>query len=418
MIDKAGQVASKQIISLYGNSYKELKLPKSWKEPTVIPIPKGPNKGGFRPISLTPCIGKWMERIILNRLIWKLGSLHININGFCKGKGTGHCVINLLSNDEKKIAIFIDLEKAFELASPTVIVDILINRGVKGYLIGWIKDYLVERRARVKYQGAHSRSFPLENGTPQGGVLSPTLFNLLMDELLRARLPKTVEIVSYADDLVIVVKGGNAIRDGQEALNILTNKCNELGLKISKDKSRVMAFKLSLETENLTMQGHRLEWVQEYRSLGIVIDNRLLFTNHVNDLRERLKSRVRTMRVMTSSKVGANSKVLRTFYVQAIRSLVDYSSHALFLVSNTKLKKLETQQNNALRIMAHAPQWTKIVTLKDLFQLEGLEDRIQKLSLSLVIKIYKKGENTTAWKNIHRSMNDRKQKGKWSKKVR
>jgi len=257
----------------------------------------------------------------------------------------------------------------------------------------------------------------LENGTPQGGVLSPTLFNLLMDELLKAKLPNTVEVVSYADDLLVIIKGKNPIRDGQIALNILTDKCSELGLKISKEKSRAMAFQNKLEREKLKIQDHELEWVQEYRYLGILVDNRLLFNSHVNYIRDRMKSRIQTMKVMTNTKLGANSKVLRTFYVQAVRSLVDYSSQALFMVSRTKLKRLETQQNNALRVIACAPRWSKTIVLQDLFKFEELGDRTQKLALGLIIKIYKHGGETTEWNNINKTLINNKVKGKWPNKV-
>lgn len=95
--------------------------------------------------------------------------------------------------------VFLDLEKAFELASPLAIQETLIHKGVKGILLAWIADYFKNRSANVRFQGHLSQHMPLENGTPQGGVLSPALFNTLMSNILDIHLPEGCKIISYAD---------------------------------------------------------------------------------------------------------------------------------------------------------------------------------------------------------------------------
>ena len=76
---------------------------------------------------------------------------------------------------------------------------------VKGKLLSWISDYLDNRTARVKFQGTLSESQPFENGTPQGSVLSPTLFNLLMEDIVsQENFSGPTTVISYADDIVLV----------------------------------------------------------------------------------------------------------------------------------------------------------------------------------------------------------------------
>lgn len=82
----------------------------------------------------------------------------------------------------------------------------------------------------------------LENSTPQAGIFSPTIFNLLMEQLVSLPFQEGTAFLSYADDLAWFVKGrGEKITKAHQALDLLSHKCRELDLKISVKKSKVMA---------------------------------------------------------------------------------------------------------------------------------------------------------------------------------
>ena len=101
--------------------------------------------------------------------------------------------------------IFLDLEKAFELANPDVILDVLSKKGVSGKLLGWVKDFLEGRRAYVKFQGKQSADAPFSVGVPQGSILSPWLFNAIINEvILGCNQEKGFYTSAYADDLAFV----------------------------------------------------------------------------------------------------------------------------------------------------------------------------------------------------------------------
>ncbi|MPC54030.1 hypothetical protein E2C01_047935 [Portunus trituberculatus] len=67
----------------------------------------------------------------------------------------------------KATAIFMDLEKAFEMASAEAIIETLPRRGVSGKLLAWTRDFLINREAKVTFQGKLSNSRTFENGTPR-----------------------------------------------------------------------------------------------------------------------------------------------------------------------------------------------------------------------------------------------------------
>ncbi|XP_076065283.1 uncharacterized protein LOC143039295 [Oratosquilla oratoria] len=130
--------------------------------------------------------------------------------------------------------------------------------GLGGRLLQWITDYLSNTKARVRLEGAVSSYHSLENGTPQDGVISPTLFNVLMAELLATPLPTGYHLISYADDVALMVKGkGAKFRKAQKGLDDISEKCNELGLKISPPKTKAMCFGGKMPLANkLLLQGH------------------------------------------------------------------------------------------------------------------------------------------------------------------
>ena len=78
-----------------------------------------------------------MEKMVLNRLLWVTGPLHHTVYAYTKGSGTANCFATLLTaaGQGKCTAVFLDLEKAFELADETVILARLADKGVKGQIL-------------------------------------------------------------------------------------------------------------------------------------------------------------------------------------------------------------------------------------------------------------------------------------------
>ncbi|XP_064088366.1 uncharacterized protein LOC135202837 [Macrobrachium nipponense] len=122
-------------------------------------------------------------------------------------------------DNKKAIVVFFDLEKACELASVAAVAD----KAIKGNLLAWAKGYMQDRQARVTFQGATSKFLNLENGTPHGGILSPFLFNILMEELANSNLPNGVEIFIYANDVCLEACTTQQLKQAaQEAIQLTT----------------------------------------------------------------------------------------------------------------------------------------------------------------------------------------------------
>ena len=135
LIKQLPEVFKSRILNLFNLIYNSSKLPTDWKTARLCAIPKPGKPDQFRPISLLPCLSKIQEIIMLRRLRHVAKPLNKSAFGFKKQSGTDDALANILSDigpgSHPSAIVFLDLEKAFELANPTAILNNLANRKVK-----------------------------------------------------------------------------------------------------------------------------------------------------------------------------------------------------------------------------------------------------------------------------------------------
>ena len=388
MISCLGQAGENMVLKLVNKTHLERLRPESWNKQDTQPIPKPKDPENPRPIALVSCIEKTAEKMALKRLQYKTGPLHQHLYAYQEGVSTTECISDVLSYiDGKKAAVaFIDFEKAFELASPIVMLFSLARKGIQGHLLAWARKYLNNRKARVKFQGHLSSYKELENGTPQGGIISPFLFNILMENLANLVLPNNVDIFIFADDVCIVARGSHKVNNLQKSLDIITRKSKELGLKINTNKTKAMMIKCAPPAQVMHIDNNPIDWVDSYMYLGVHIDTQLKFNQEVKYLRERAKTRLSTMKYMTSLKEGANLEVQRRYYMACTRSLIDYAAPVLVNLTDRQKQSLEVLQNNAARLMLGAPMWTKLCNLRVESNLPSLDSRIKIRNTCIITK--------------------------------
>ena len=190
-----------------------------WKTSSIIPIHKMgkplDSPASFQPISLTSCISKLFERIILSRLLFFLESNSIlspHQAGFRPGRFTlDHILFHFQSISDgfnkhipgsRTILSTIDFSKAFDSVWHPALFHKLISTGLPPCFGRWTQSFLSDRPACVIYQNHKSRCFRVRRGVPQGSTLGPVLFSLFINDL-PASLPSTVSYFFYADDQAI-----------------------------------------------------------------------------------------------------------------------------------------------------------------------------------------------------------------------
>ena len=374
------------ILDLFNLSYKNGRLPVKWKIALLIPVPKGDND--YRPISLTSCLSKMMERMVLNRLLYKIdGLLSDNLYGFLKGKSTTDCVIKCLSNSNVNCRLFVDLKGAFDKANKEVILESLVNKGVKGRLLMWISDYLSNRKASVWFQGHESEEKNLELGTPQGGVLSPMLFNILMDKIASYRFYGDAQVIIYADDILIQCSDEEVMSKVIEQLQSL---CIYLGLVINENKTKYQS--RTPNAKEFWLNGIKLQKVSTYKYLGMLVSFHNNAKNQITCVKNICTARLKPLKVLANKGNGVGVPVLRTVYLSVVRSIIDYSAPVLVSYSEKDLRPLEVIQNEAMRVVLGCPRTTRIEIMRMELNLPSIVHRIRELSAISTLRLIRRGD--------------------------
>ena len=210
------------LLKVYNHVWESGCIPPSWREAVVIPIPK-PGKdhsdpGNFRPIALTSCLCKTMERMINARLMWSLesqGLLAEKQFGFMKNHTTVHLIISFVSKrllempslkKEHVLTIFFDFEKAYDTTWKHGILADLWDLGFRGHLPRFIQSFLSERSLNIRVGSTLSELHEQEMEVPQGSILSPALFSIKINNIVKAVL-KGTDCSLFADDFDLCVSG-------------------------------------------------------------------------------------------------------------------------------------------------------------------------------------------------------------------
>nr|KAG5698628.1 hypothetical protein BaRGS_003142 [Batillaria attramentaria] len=304
-----GLAARKVLLKIFNVSWTNASVPQTWRDATMIPIhKKGKDKtkaDSYRPISLTSCVGKLMERLINSRLTWYLEKKEIISDrqaGFRHHRSTEDQVTyvaqkleDALQDKKHTLAVWIDLEKAYDKVWKDGLKLKLRQHGISGHMYNWISQFLTNRTARVRNQRHQSRKKILKQGVPQGGVLSPTLFIIFMNDILDDS-KAWIQGAIYADDLVIWCSEEcvtTATVRIQEALKKLERWTKKWLVKINAKKTTYTIFSLTTkETKaNLQISGHTLQQDKAPTYLGITFDPRLTWKHQIDKVTKRAKLR-------------------------------------------------------------------------------------------------------------------------------
>ena len=390
MLIYAGKPALYKLLEIFNKTWQEGSLPQSWREATMIPIhKKGKSKTeatSYRPISLTSCVVKLLERIINARLKWFLESEQLlapQQAGFrehhCTEDQTTYLAQEIedgFQQSKQTMAIWIDLQKAFNKVWTDGLLLKLKKCRIGGNMYKWIKSYLHNRRARVTIDSAKSKKILLRHGVPQGGVLSPTLFLIFINDLIK-QLPDAVKCAMYADDLVMWCTEEHATTAQlrlQEAANILSNWTHDWCVKINKTKSFTTLFTLSTKAKHvkIMLDDVKLQHTDSTTYLGVTFDKRQTWRNHINSTEAKARRKLALLRKLAGTQWGAAETVLKNVYIGAIRPHLEYGSTTFTSASKSTLYMLDKVQNQAMRLITGAMKSTPIKVMEDTTAISSL----------------------------------------------
>ena len=176
-------------------------IPHTWKLANKVPIPK-PNKDtnkstSYRPISLLSLIAKTLIAKTLEKSLLPYITANIPNTPMQHGYKTQHYTVtalHILNNTVAKgfnqmappartITVALDMSKAFDTINIHILIRKLLQTHIPDIIIKFIANYIKGRKAYTTYRNHTSRQRQFKTGVPQGGVLSPTLFNICTSDL-------------------------------------------------------------------------------------------------------------------------------------------------------------------------------------------------------------------------------------------
>ena len=304
----------------------------------VRPIPKKKPSSlinNNRPISILLVFDKIIEKILHDRLITffeKYNLLSSSQFGFRKGLGTDTAVLRLLDflypsfyKCLYSITIFADLTKAFDCTVHNRLLKKLWRYGIRGKALEIFSSFLTNRSQYVLHNSCKSFSGNVDIGIPQGSCLGPVLFIIFSNDLYYY-LCNSCSIVQYADD-VALVKSGNNLDILVAFMNILLYKlqkwCKYNSLCLNKIKTKAMIFTLKKYNTipKIFLDGEEIEFVNNYKYLGVFLDSKLNFNFHLSHLYKKL-----SMITGISYYVGRylNESAALQFYYAFVFSYISY----------------------------------------------------------------------------------------------
>ena len=392
MLVHLGSAAVCKLLQIYNHSWEQGVLPQIWREATMIPIlkkGKDPKKANsYRPVSLTSCVVKTMERIVNERLKWYLETENLlapEQAGFRQFRSTEDQATYLSQEiedafKEQKLVLvsWTDLQKVFDKVWMEGLLIKLLRNGIASNMFNWIKSYLYNRRARVSVDRIHSKKILLRHGVPQG-VLSLTLFLLVINDLV-SELPKGVKATLYTDDLVIWCKEEYATTVTyrmQLAVNKLNSWTEKRCVAVNKDKSSTTLFTLCTKQKvgTITLGGTPLKEDEEATYLGITFDKRQTWKQHIAKAEAKVVRRLAILRKLAGTTWGASEKILKTVYQGTVRSHLEYGSSAWSTTAKTNQQAFDKVQNKALRLITGAMRSTPITEMERLTVVQPLGQR-------------------------------------------
>ena len=265
---------------------------------------------------------------------------------------------NLIDSNMKIAVAFIDFKKAFDSVSHTILERKLeCDFGLSGSLLSWVSSYLRGRRQYTAVNDSPSDMLPVTFGIPQGSVLGTTLFVLFTNDLLSSI--DNGEIYMYADDTTVFavrVSADEAIAKLNTALKELYKWCLCNKLTFHPKKSEFMLLgrgTLVGPVAPVFVGDSQLKQVCKTRLLGVTIDDKLCWTDHILELKKNFVSK---LNLLKNSRF-LPAKVLSTMYFRIILPSITHGLIVWGGCSNLEnFNSLERLHCRAARIIYNLPR--------------------------------------------------------------
>jgi len=332
-------------------------FPDRLKISKLVPIyKKGDRKeaASYRPISVVPVMAKIFEIVIKDQV-----SAYFEINnlispvqyGFRPGMSTGDAVGSLVSSvlesyEEGCVsqAVLCDLSKAFDCVDRGILLKKLEYYGIIGSKIKLFESYLTNRQQKIFLNNSMSGTASVEYGVPQGSVLGPFLFVIMVNDLPDNVSAKTI---MFADDVTFFKSDKCYDRLSNDMKELVLNEAGSWyssnKFLLNRDKTQCITFSLN------NMLLNSINEVNHVKLLGIHLDSRLSWETHIDTVCNKLS---RTIFLLRRLNDVISSCYLKQCYYAFFHSILLYG--ILYWGNGVGISNVLLLQKKAVRILTGA----------------------------------------------------------------
>ena len=281
-------------------------FPDKWKLALIKPIPKIPfplKESDFRPISLLCTLSKIIEKLALLQItayLEKHSLFDPNQSAYKKNHGCITALIKInddmldsIDDSEVTILTLLDFSRAFDTVNHRLLLEKLCILGFDLTAVNWVKSYLSDRYQRVIIGNDISAWIKIKNGVPQGSILGPILFNILISDMRQFIIFNSSH--GYADDAQLKISSkveniNSAISCVNQDLSSISNYCRNSALTINEKKCYYMVIGTKpairrvddMILDDMCINNKIIKRVKFIRNLGLTYDEVLSWRRHIN----------------------------------------------------------------------------------------------------------------------------------------
>ena len=380
-------------------------VPTEFGKVTLIPLLKDSSADAsvcenYRGISLSCAISKVFEYAVLCKFssLFQTDSLQF---GFRSGIGcsdalfTVKSVIDYFTKNGCTLTVSaLDISKAFDRVSFYALFSKLMARQFPKPIIRVLLSWYEKSFTSVKWNDCASEWFQVTAGVRQGGVLSPFLFAIYIEDVLKQLKlhGKGCKIGGvylgcflYADDILLISQSVSCMQD---MLNICCKVANELDLKFNEKKSVVMRIgnRCNMQCNELLLDGTVLPFVEELKYLGVIIRKSLKFSRSLSSSKIKF---YRSFNSIYSKVPGAPEDVLIQLFKSFCLPIITYACEAL-IPTRADLKVLDKLITSAFNKIFKSFDCSIIASAKACFDMSSIEELLCKRQKTFLARYYGK----------------------------